>query len=134
MHPQGFSAYDPRRRYLTGPRPRRRFFFGAYDPRRRYLTGPISAADIADMLAAKPIPAQSTPGYQAQVAAALATPAPAFPMGPTAYVNLLAPPSGAAAGGSWFSRTNSLFGVSNGTLAIGIGAIGLLAMLSARKR
>lgn len=146
---------------LSGParRPRRRLLFGAFDPRRRYLTlgqdtsiydqGAITnATDLA-------IPAQSTAGYQAAIQAALAMPAPVIPMfasGGTLPVGtypssavpgtaLTVLPGGSmsvavkspAAGTSWLSQPG-VGGFSNGVVLLGVGAIGLLAMLSSKGR
>ena len=147
---------------LSGPRrPRRRLLFGAFNPRRRYLTGlgqdDTSIYDQGAITNATDL-AQPTQYSAAELAALTAQPStPDIPMLASGYapVNLPAgtygssgasgttvsvlpggsmsvsvkPPSGT----SWFSQPG-VGGFSNGTVLLGVGAIGLLALMSSRGR
>lgn len=146
-------GFNPRARYLTGPpagspsyalRKRRLL---AFDARRRYLTG---LGDVSLPVTGFPTAAIAPLGPQVPSNAALdfsqlfnyfsqptVTPGKPVPVAVTpstaaAIANAL--PASGAASPSWFSQPNSIFGVSNGVLVGGVGALALLVLLSGGRR
>lgn len=127
MH--GLGAFNPRKRYLQ---------LAAYHARQRYLTGlgqdegfDYTSAIQQSEAAAPIIPQQTyTPAQAPAIADVIQAPL-ALPGSSPIYVpspSLQAPATAAAAAAPASFFTSSTGGVSNTTLALGLGAIGLLAI------
>lgn len=151
FHPSANYAVSTLRAHPAMISRRRRMALAGYDPRARYLTG--LGQDNGGGYTPSPNVAPILPTFQPQDVTPpdipLAMPTAPFPAG--TYGSVVAPgtsvavaPSGAMviniprpggpASPSWFSATNSLLGISNGMLLMGVGGVALLAMLSSGRR